>query len=350
MALHTTRALQPSAQLLCNAGAAVVLPRKVYTAAPFAPELAASRSSALTGRFTPFGASASPARLRIQRLLVMAAAAGGFKGRALVSVSDKTSLDELAKGLAAAAYEIVSTGGSAKAIEGAGVDVRKVEDLTGFPEMLDGRVKTLHPGVHGGILAIRGNADHMAALQQHNISTIDVVVVNLYPFRATVTRAPPPPFEEGVENIDIGGPAMIRAAAKNHAHVTVIVDPADYPELLGQLAAGEVSAGFRKKMAWKAYQHTASYDSQVGEWLWGQVGGSQPAPALSVPMKLAQGLRYGENPHQAAAFYTDESLAEAGQGGIATAVQHHGKEMSFNNYLDADAAYNCCCDFKVGCL
>lgn len=277
---------------------------------------------------------------------VMAAAAAGSKGRALLSVSDKSGLEELAKGLAAAGYELVSTGGSAKAIEAAGVPVRKVEDLTGFPEMLDGRVKTLHPGVHGGILAIRSNPEHMAAIKQHDISTIDVVVVNLYPFRATVTKSPPPPFADGVENIDIGGPAMIRAAAKNHGDVTVVVDPADYAELLTQLTAGEVSEDFRKKMAWKAYQHTASYDSQVAEWLWGQVGGGEPAPEMSVPMKLAQGLRYGENPHQAAAFYTDGSLAEAGKGGIATAVQHHGKEMSYNNYLDADAAYSCCCDFK----
>lgn len=277
---------------------------------------------------------------------VMASAAAGSKGRALVSVSDKTGLDELAKGLAAAGYELVSTGGSAKAIESAGVAVKKVEDLTGFPEMLDGRVKTLHPGVHGGILAIRSNPTHMDAIKQHNIQTIDLVVVNLYPFRATVTRSPAPPFEEGVENIDIGGPAMIRAAAKNHGDVTVIVDPADYTELLAQLSSGGVSQDFRKKMAWKAYQHTASYDAQVAEWLWGQVGGGEPAPALSVPMQLSQGLRYGENPHQAAAFYVDESLAEAGKGGIATAVQHHGKEMSYNNYLDADAAYSCCCDFK----
>lgn len=277
---------------------------------------------------------------------VMAAAAAGSKGRALLSVSDKSGLEELAKGLAAAGYELVSTGGSAKTIEAAGVPVRKVEDLTGFPEMLDGRVKTLHPGVHGGILAIRSNPEHMAAIKQHDISTIDVVVVNLYPFRATVTKSPPPPFADGVENIDIGGPAMIRAAAKNHGDVTVVVDPADYAELLTQLTAGEVSEDFRKRMAWKAYQHTASYDSQVAEWLWGQVGGGEPAPEMSVPMKLAQGLRYGENPHQAAAFYSDGSLAEAGKGGIATAVQHHGKEMSYNNYLDADAAYSCCCDFK----
>ncbi|KIY98247.1 phosphoribosylaminoimidazolecarboxamideformyltransferase / IMP cyclohydrolase [Monoraphidium neglectum] len=210
------------------------------------------------------------------------------------------------------------------------------------------RVKTLHPGVHGGILAIRDNAQHMGALEKHGISTIDLVVVNLYPFRATVTRDPPPPFAEGVENIDIGGPAMIRAAAKNHQDVAVVVDPSDYDELLAALggdAAPEEALAFRKRLAWKAYQHTASYDSQVAEWLWGQVGGGAPAPALSVPMTLSQTLRYGENPHQAAAFYVDDSLAEAGAGGVATSVQHNGKEMSYNNYLDADAAYSACCDF-----
>lgn len=269
-----------------------------------------------------------------------------------MSVSDKTDLAHLAKGLADLGFEIVSTGGSAKAIEQAGVAVKKVEDLTGFPEMLDGRVKTLHPGVHGGILAVRDSKEHMAAIAEHNIQPIDVVVVNLYPFRQTVTSEPPPSFDVGVENIDIGGPAMIRAAAKNHAHVTVVVDPADYGSLLQHLGAeagaagAEQAAAFRKRLAWKAFQHTASYDSQVAEWLWSKVEDGPP-PELSVPMRLAQGLRYGENPHQAAAFYVDQSLGEAGKGGVATAVQHHGKEMSYNNYLDADAAYSCACDFPA---
>lgn len=278
-------------------------------------------------------------------LRVMAAASPS-RGKALVSVSDKTDLVKLAKGLSELGYELVSTGGSAKAIEDGGVPVKKVEDLTGFPEMLDGRVKTLHPAVHGGILAIRGNKQHMDAIQDHDIETIDVVVVNLYPFRQTVTRSPPPAFEVGVENIDIGGPAMIRAAAKNHQDVTVVVDPADYEEVLEKLQSGEGGLDFRKKLAWKAYQHTASYDSQVAEWLWSQVGGGAPPPEMSVAMKLEQGLRYGENPHQSAAFYTDLSLAEYNQGGVATAVQHHGKEMSYNNYLDADAAFSCACDFQ----
>lgn len=280
----------------------------------------------------------------MQSLQTAGAAAAG---RALISVSDKAGLTDLAKGLESLGFEIVSTGGSAKAIADAGVGVRKVEDLTGFPEMLDGRVKTLHPGVHGGILAIRGNKEHMDAINKHNISTIDVVVVNLYPFRKTVTSDPPPAFEHGIENIDIGGPAMIRAAAKNHADVAVVVDPADYPELLAKLAPGasaEDALAFRKKLAWKAYQHCASYDAQVAEWLWAQVGDGSPPPAMSVPMTLSQGLRYGENPHQAAAFYRDGSLEEHNRGGVAAAVQHHGKEMSYNNYLDADAAFSCVCD------
>jgi phosphoribosylaminoimidazolecarboxamide formyltransferase/IMP cyclohydrolase len=274
------------------------------------------------------------------------------KGKALISVSDKTGLDKLAKGLSDLGYDIISTGGSAAAIEKTGVPVQKVEQLTGFPEMLDGRVKTLHPGVHGGILARRDLPDHMSAIASHNITLIDIVVVNLYPFRATVTGGSSS-FADGVENIDIGGPAMIRAAAKNHVHVAVVVDPSDYDMLLSQLqsAGGGSSDGaealaFRQKLAWKGYQHTATYDSTVAEWLWGQVGeAGQPAPELSVPMKLTQGLRYGENPHQKAAFYLDASLAEDGMGGVATSVQHHGKEMSYNNYLDADAAYTTACDY-----
>jgi phosphoribosylaminoimidazolecarboxamide formyltransferase/IMP cyclohydrolase len=243
-------------------------------------------------------------------------------------------------------YEIVSTGGSAAAIEKAGIPVKRVEELTGFPEMLDGRVKTLHPGVHGGLLARRDLPAHLSAIGDHNISLIDILVVNLYPFRQTVTGANCT-YESGVENIDIGGPAMIRAAAKNHASVTVVVDPSDYDALLEQLknpSSAEEALAARKQMAWKAFQHTASYDATVAEWMWGQVG-EGPAPELAVPMKLSQGLRYGENPHQNAAFYVDTSLAEHNAGGVATSVQHHGKEMSYNNYLDADAAYSTCCDF-----
>lgn len=271
---------------------------------------------------------------------------GASRGKALISVSDKTNLTMLAKGLSELGYDLVSTGGSAAAIEKAGVPVQKVEELTGFPEMLDGRVKTLHPGVHGGILARRDLSDHMEAIASRKISPIDIVIVNLYPFRATVTGGSSS-FEDGVENIDIGGPAMIRAAAKNHASVAVVVDPSDYESLLEYLksdASSDYAPAFRQKLAWKAYQHTASYDANVAEWLWGQVG-EGPAPEMTVPMRLSQGLRYGENPHQSAAFYVDCSLAEYEMGGVASCVQHHGKEMSYNNYLDADAAYSCCCDY-----
>lgn len=225
----------------------------------------------------------------------------------------------------------------------------RVEDLTGFPEMLDGRVKTLHPKVHGGLLARRDKPEHLAAVEKHNIELIDVVVVNLYPFRQCVL-SPDVTYEKGVENIDIGGPAMLRAAAKNHEFVAVAVDPADYDELLSHLSSqnsSEDSSQWRRMLAWKAFQHTATYDSYVSEWMWSQLGRDDPAPEVTLPMKLGQKLRYGENPHQNAAFYTDLSLAEASHGsGVATAIQHHGKEMSYNNYLDCDAAYLTACDFK----
>lgn len=271
--------------------------------------------------------------------------------RALISVSDKAGLPAFAKGLSELGYELVSTGGSASAIEAAGLPVRRVEELTGFPEMLDGRVKTLHPAVHGGILARRDQPSHTQALKQHDIGTIDLVVVNLYPFRATVTAQQKPTFDVAIENIDIGGPAMIRAAAKNHESVHVVVDPSDYGATLEALSdksdVGGESGGtaLRRRLAWKAFQHCATYDSTVAEWLWGQIGEGAP-PEQSVPMVKVAGLRYGENPHQPAAFYVDRSLAEAEPRGVASAVQHHGKEMSYNNYLDADAAYSAVCDYS----
>ncbi|KAF5833916.1 cytidine deaminase-like protein [Dunaliella salina] len=303
--------------------------------------------SALSHCGTPL--SASPARLQpLSRLPVsplrrslgtskVSAAAMEAAKRALISLSDKSDLEKLVKGLNGLGYEIVSTGGTYSAIEKMGIPVKKVEDLTGFPEMLDGRVKTLHPAVHGGILAIRDKADHMSAIEQHKIGTIDLVVVNLYPFRSTVTATPPPSFDNGVENIDIGGPAMIRAAAKNMGDVTVAVDPADYDGVLAHAAPGAdptAAAEFRKKLAWKAFQHCSSYDAQVAEWLWGKVG-EGPAPMMTVPLQLGTTLRYGENPHQAAAFYTDVSLREFESGGVAQATVHHGKEMSYNNFLPA---------------
>ncbi|XP_021863963.2 uncharacterized protein [Spinacia oleracea] len=271
---------------------------------------------------------------------------GSGMKRVLISLSDKSDLALLGSGLQDLGFTIVSTGGTASSLENAGVSVTKVEQLTCFPEMLDGRVKTLHPYIHGGILARRDLKDHMDALQEHGIGTFDVVVVNLYPFYDKVTSAGGVHFDEGIENIDIGGPAMIRAAAKNHKDVLVVVDPQDYASLLDYLKGDKDDEMFRRKLAWKAFQHVAAYDSAVSEWLWKQTEGDKFPPSFTVPLSLKSSLRYGENPHQKAAFYADKSLAEVNSGGIATAVQHHGKEMSYNNYLDADAAWNCVSEFK----
>ena len=261
--------------------------------------------------------------------------------RALLGVHDKTGIDDLARGLHALGWEIVSTGGTRRAVEAAGVPVLPVEAVTGLPEMLDGRVKTLHPAVHAGILARRDLPAHGEALARHGFAPIDLVACNLYPFRAAVTRAGAT-FAEGVENIDIGGPAMLRAAAKNHAHVVALCDPADYADALAALRANGPAAAARRRLAWKAFQHVAAYDAVVAEWLW---DGDEAPPALTVPLERLAGLRYGENPHQSAAFYRDVTLAAGGAGGIATAVQHHGRELSYNNYLDADAAWNAVNDF-----
>jgi phosphoribosylaminoimidazolecarboxamide formyltransferase/IMP cyclohydrolase len=285
-------------------------------------------------------ASASPSKY---------ASPNGAKPRALISVSDKTGMTDLAAGLSKLGYEVISTGGSAKAIDAAGVDVTPVDEVTDFPEMLDGRVKTLHPAVHGGILARRDVDSHVAAVKEHDIGYVDVVVVNLYPFRETVASGAD--FASCVENIDIGGPAMIRAAAKNHPFVYVLVDAEDYQPLLDHLSdenrSDEDDKKMRKKLAWKAYQHCASYDSVVAEYLWGEIGEGAPAPERSVPMTLMDTLRYGENPHQPAAVYADASLAEAEGAGVGRAILHHGKEMSYNNYLDAEAAYSCVSDFPT---
>ncbi|XP_010505000.1 PREDICTED: uncharacterized protein LOC104781903 isoform X2 [Camelina sativa] len=269
------------------------------------------------------------------------------KKQALISLSDKSDLASLGNGLQDLGYTIVSTGGTASTLENAGVSVTKVEKLTHFPEMLDGRVKTLHPNIHGGILARRDVEHHMEALNEHGIGTFDVVVVNLYPFYDKVTAPGGISFEDGIENIDIGGPAMIRAAAKNHKDVLIVVDSEDYQAVLEYLKGGQNDQQFRRKLAWKAFQHVAAYDSAVSEWLWKQTEGKEKfPPSFTVPLELKSSLRYGENPHQKAAFYVDKSLAEVNAGGIATAIQHHGKEMSYNNYLDADAAWNCVSEFE----
>jgi phosphoribosylaminoimidazolecarboxamide formyltransferase / IMP cyclohydrolase len=261
-------------------------------------------------------------------------------GRALISVSDKSGLTDLGHALAAGNVEIVSTGGTASALAQAGVDVIDVAQLTGFPEMMDGRVKTLHPRVHGGLLAIRSDPSHQAAMIAHNIAPIDLLVVNLYPFEDALRRAAA--FDEMVENIDIGGPAMIRAAAKNHADVVVIVDVEDYPRLLEELSAhdGSTRLSFRRAMAQKAYARTAAYDAAIANWLARETG--QGAPKWrAFGGKLASELRYGENPHQSAAFY----LGPESRPGVATARQVQGKELSYNNINDTDAAYELVAEF-----
>jgi len=260
--------------------------------------------------------------------------------RALISVSDKTGLEGLGSRLAATGVELVSTGGTAAALRAAGLQVRDVAELTGFPEMMDGRIKTLHPMVHGGLLAMRGNAKHVAAMAAHGIAPIDLLVVNLYPFEATVARGAG--YEDCVENIDIGGPAMIRAAAKNHADVAVVVDAADYPTVLDEIeATGGTRLATRKRLAATAYARTAAYDAAVSAWMAGAVVGDETPRRRAFGGTLAQGLRYGENPHQRAAFYVDGSA----RPGVATANQLQGKELSYNNINDTDAAYELVAEF-----
>ena len=260
--------------------------------------------------------------------------------RALLSVSDKTGLVDLAQGLAARGVELVSTGGTAKAIREAGLEVRDVSELTGFPEMMDGRVKTLHPVVHGGLLALRDDAGHVAAMEAHGIGGIDLLVVNLYPFEATVAAGAG--YDDCIENIDIGGPAMIRAAAKNHAFVSVVVDVEDYAPLLAEIDAqdGQTSLAFRRQLAQRAYARTGAYDAAVSTWMAGAIGEHTPR-RRAFAGTLAQSLRYGENPHQAAAFYTDGS----DRPGVARAKQWQGKELSYNNINDTDAAFELVSEF-----
>jgi phosphoribosylaminoimidazolecarboxamide formyltransferase/IMP cyclohydrolase len=262
--------------------------------------------------------------------------------QALLSVSDKTGLVDFARGLEAMGVKLISTGGTAKSLMDAGLAVTEVADYTGFPEMLDGRVKTLHPRVHGAILARRDSVEHMAALTKHAIPTIDLVVVNLYPFRQTVAR-PGCSLDDAIENIDIGGPALVRAAAKNHAHVGVVVDPADYPALLDELSANgrQLGNATRFRLAQKAFSHTAAYDGAISNYLTSrdEISAPQLFPGhFNWQGTKVQDLRYGENPHQQAAFYRDEAPAP---GTIATYRQLQGKELSFNNIGDSDAAWDC---------
>jgi phosphoribosylaminoimidazolecarboxamide formyltransferase/IMP cyclohydrolase len=260
--------------------------------------------------------------------------------RALLSVSDKTGLIAFATELARHGVELVSTGGTAKALADAGLAVTDVAELTGSPEMMDGRVKTLHPKVHGGLLAIRGNKEHVAAMEKHHIKPIDLLVVNLYPFEDTVAKGAS--FDDCIEHIDIGGPAMIRAGAKNHMDVTVVVEPADYEKVLGEMAqhGGTVSLGLRQNLAAKAYARTAAYDAAISNWFAETLHSDAP-DYRAFGGKLVEALRYGENPHQSAAFY--RSPGE--RYGVATARQLQGKQLSYNNINDTDAAYECVAEF-----
>ncbi|GHG82113.1 bifunctional phosphoribosylaminoimidazolecarboxamide formyltransferase/IMP cyclohydrolase [Pseudodonghicola xiamenensis] len=260
--------------------------------------------------------------------------------RALLSVSDKTGLIDLGHALAARGVELISTGGTARALREAGLEVRDVSEITGFPEMMDGRVKTLHPMVHGGLLALRDDAGHMAAMETHLIAPIDLLVVNLYPFEETVAKGAD--YATCIENIDIGGPAMIRAASKNHLFVNVVVDVQDYDALLAELDAndGQTSYAFRQQLALTAYSRTAAYDAAVSAWMAKALKEEAPR-RRAFAGELAQTLRYGENPHQSAAFYTDGT----NRPGVATAVQHQGKELSYNNINDTDAAFELVAEF-----
>ena len=268
--------------------------------------------------------------------------------RALLSVSDKAGIVEFARGLVEQGIEILSTGGTAQLLRLNDLPVVEVAQHTGFPEMMEGRVKTLHPRIHGGILARRDNEDHLRAMQEHGIPPIDMVVVNLYPFEQAVAR-PGCTMDEAIENIDIGGPAMVRAAAKNHAFVAVVTDPADYSSLLDKMrrSNGKLPLAERYALAAKAFSHTAEYDGMISNWLTARNARDEARPfpdRLNVQLRLAQSLRYGENPHQQAAFYVDR---DPPRGTLAGFGQLQGKELSYNNIADADAAWECCRTFEV---
>ncbi|ALC17691.1 bifunctional phosphoribosylaminoimidazolecarboxamide formyltransferase/IMP cyclohydrolase [Desulfuromonas soudanensis] len=268
--------------------------------------------------------------------------------RALISVSDKTGIVEFARELAGFGAEILSTGGTAKLLREQGLTVKDVSDFTGFPEMLDGRVKTLHPKVHGGLLGMRDNPEHVAKMAEHGILPIDMVVVNLYPFEATVAKEECS-LEDAIENIDIGGPTMLRSAAKNNRDVTVLVDAGDYAAVLSEMKenGGAVGTETNFRLAVKVYQHTAAYDGAISNWLGKKLSAeeAQFPPTLTFQLKKAQGMRYGENPHQQAAFYVEKDVREAC---IATARQLQGKELSYNNIGDTDAALECIKQFTEG--
>lgn len=266
--------------------------------------------------------------------------------RALISVSDKTGIVEFSKELAKFGVQILSTGGTAKLLRDANLTVMDVSDFTGFPEMLDGRVKTLHPKVHGGLLGMRSNPEHVATMKEHGIENIDMVIVNLYPFEATVAK-PGCKLEDAIENIDIGGPTMLRSAAKNHPDVTVLVDSCDYAEILKEMNknAGAVSSQTNFRLAVKVFQHTAAYDGAISNYLGARLTAEvQKFPqTFTIQVQKAQDLRYGENPQQIAAFYTDKQINEPC---VSNAVQLQGKELSFNNIIDLDAAIETVKEFE----
>ena len=263
--------------------------------------------------------------------------------RALISVSDKTGIVEFAKSLHELGVEIISTGGTMKTIAEAGIPVKSVSEITGFPEMMDGRVKTLHPKIHGGILAIRDNLSHVKAMKEHGIGGIDLVAVNLYPFRETVAK-PDVTREEAIENIDIGGPSMVRAAAKNYKYVTIVVDPQQYQEVLDRIKTDSLTEDFKFELSRKAFLHTGLYDCAIAGYKTKEITGEKDGlpDIFAKAYTKIQDLRYGENPHQKAAFYKDPEC----RGGIAEARQLHGKELSYNNIVDMEAAWNLANEWK----
>lgn len=268
-----------------------------------------------------------------------------MKKRAIISVSDKTGITDFAKGLESMGYEIVSTGGTAKALTQAGLAVTNISDITGFPECLDGRVKTLHPNVHGGILAMRSNPEHMKQIKELGITPIDIVAINLYPFKETIAKEGVS-FEEAIENIDIGGPTMIRAAAKNWQDVAVIVHPEDYQTVLSELKEnGQVSLATKKLLAYKVFEHTANYDALISNYLFKNLEDGPDYPqVLTLSFEKVQDMRYGENPHQKAVFYKESGNVQ--RGALVNAKQLHGKELSFNNINDTNGALDLLKEFQ----
>lgn len=268
--------------------------------------------------------------------------------RGIISVADKAGVAELARALAGLGVELFSTGNTARLLAGQGIAVQAVEALTGFPEILDGRVKTLHPGVHAGLLARRDRPDHLATLREHGFDAIDLVVGNLYPFASTVA-APDVALHDALEQIDIGGPAMIRAAAKNFPDVLVLVDPRDYETTLAHIATGETPLDWRRHLAARAFAHVAAYDALVASYLLAEMPGERFPATLTLGLEKVRDLRYGENPHQPAAFYRSAAFGPP-PAGLATARQLHGKELSYNNIMDADAAWAAATDFTAPCV